>query len=373
MLVSMSPEHRKRQSAVQCSPDWLSVDHRDPPTDDEDTTDQDGCPSRRRLSTRRRGRGGTSARGSGNGSDKQSDILRRSREPFSVTRHFQRVGLRWPSPPESLGGDARFDDHRGCCASLGRKRGDRRRRHGAERSRASRERGGCHSWSPPRTRTGPGPFGGLPSATAAGSSSSSDHRPLSPLLLPLDPYRASRTVVRGGTVVSGRDAVAVEHSSRRAAYSLRRASEARAMTEGHGTTLISSQGRDRPSPQRRRQRCGSERSLGGDRDGGWTTSGALLDVQEDERWRDRIRRALPSVKGMDREIEAIRRADEAMREEQLAQVWNNSATRNSSHRVHLHVSLQRSHHQSCDPAVWAVCVRLGVLTARHWNRALAMK
>lgn len=377
MLISMSPEHRRRQNAVQCSTDWLR-DHREESlTDGEEATDREGFSFSRRLSTRRRGRAGVSARGSAGGSsDGQSDTVRgvyRGREPFSVTRHFQQVGLRWPSPPEGAGGTAQFDNHRGLSASLGRSRGNRRHRHRMERLRGSKARGGCHSWSPPRTRTGTGPFGDGPIATAAGSSSSSKlfglesredeqggrsyiytgdgeyghhrqrtasclsdssscdggavyhHRPpLSPLMLPLDPYRRSRTVVRAGTVVSGRDAAAAEHSSRRAAFRLRRASEARASTEGRGTTLASSRGRDQPSRQQwrrwRRQSRGSDRSLSGDRNDGWTTSGTLLDVQEDERWRDRIRRCLPSVKGMDRELEAIRRADEAMREEQLAQV-----------------------------------------------------
>lgn len=40
----------------------------------------------------------------------------------------------------------------------------------------------------------------------------------------------------------------------------------------------------------------------------------------DEAMLTRIKRSLPSLQLMDRELEAIRRADEAMRDEQLAQV-----------------------------------------------------
>lgn len=371
----MSPGHRRRQNAVQCSPDWLRGHHDHSLTDGGETTDQ-GCSYSRRLSMQRRGRvhisTGSSGSGSGNGSDEQSATVRttcRGREPFSVTRHFQQVGLRWPSPPKGVGGTAQSDNHRGCSASLGRSRGNRCHRTMAGRSRGSKVRGGGHSWSPPRTRTGTGPFGDFPTTTTAGSSSSSklfgpetredeqrgrpffytgdeeqqrrgqwntscssdnnrgdggagDHHPsLSPLMLALDPYRGSRTVVHAGTVASGRDAAAAEHSSRRAAFSVRRASEARATTQGHETALVSSPGRGQSSLQRRRRQTrGGDRSLGGNRNDGWTTSGTLLDIQEDERWRNRIRRFLPSVEGMDRELEAIRKADEAMREEQLAQV-----------------------------------------------------
>eukprot|EP00752_Nemacystus_decipiens_P001572 g1533.t1 len=379
VLVSMSPARQRRQNAALCSQDWRQFHHEEPMTDGEEITDRGGYSSSGGLSTRRRGLGGVSVRGSGSGSNGQCDVIRsgcRGREPFSVTRHFQQVGLRWPSPPESMGGTAQYDTYGGCSASLGRTRGTRQHRHRMGRSRGSIGRRGGHSWSPPRTTTGTGPFSDDPAATAAGSSSSSKlfglesredeqagrshiytgdgeydhhgqrttsrlsggnsrhgavgyhHRPLSPLMLPLDPYRGSRTVVRAGTVVSGRDAAATEHSSRRAAFRLRRASEARATTEGRGRTLALSREHDQPSQQQwrrwRRQSRGSNRSLSGDRNDGWTTSGTLLDVEEDERWRDRIRRCLPSVKDMGRELEAIRRADEAMREEQLAQVQLNT-------------------------------------------------
>lgn len=335
-------------------------------TNGEEAMDREGYSFSRRLSTRRRGRVDKSAS--------------RGREPFSITRHFERVGLRWPSPPEGMGGKSQFDVHRSGSASLGRSRGNRRQLHRMERSRGSTARGGHFSWSPPRTRTGTGPSDDFPTATAVGSSSgkllgpesredeqgrrsyinagdgehehhgqwtascSSDNyssdggvgyhrRPVSPLMLPLDPYRGSRTVRRAGTVVSRRDAAAAEQSSRRAALSVRRASEARALTEGHGTTLASSRERDQLSRRQwrrwRRQTSGSDGSLSDDRgDGwtdGWTTSGTLLDIQEDERWRDRIRHFLPSVENMGRELEAIRRADEAMREEQLAQVRNSGS------------------------------------------------
>eukprot|EP00903_Cladosiphon_okamuranus_P016531 g15251.t1 len=146
--------------------------------------------------------------------------------------------------------------------------------------------------------------------------------------LPRDQLSASGrdraiTAAAAEEAIRSADAAAAEHSSRRAAYSLRRASEARAITEGQGKTLISSGGRDQPSRQEwrrwRRRTRGSDRSLSGDRNDGWTTSGTLLDVEEDERRCERIRSFLPSVEGMDRELEAIRRADRAMREEQLAQ------------------------------------------------------
>lgn len=373
------------QNAAQGSADWPRVHHDDSLTDGEETTDQEGHPYSRRLPTRRRGHAHTSA--VGNGSDKQPGTIRarRGREPFPITRQFQEVGLRWPSPTKSVGEGEQFDNHRGFSSSLGRSRGSRyRRRRMAEISRGGQGRGGGYSWSPPRTRTGMGPFGGdFPTATAAGSSGSSKlfgpesredeqggapfihtgdgeyrrhgrwnasrssdnssnggvachHRPLSPLMLALDPYCGSRTVVRAGTVVSSRDAEAAEHSSRRAASRVRRASEARAITEGHGAAVASSPGRDQLRRkqwrwQGRRQgrwqhTRGGEGSLAGDREDGWMTSGTLLDVQEGERWRDRIRRSLPSVEGMDRELEAIRKADEAMREEQLAQVWGSIAS-----------------------------------------------
>lgn len=375
MQVSMSPEGRRRENAAQSSPDWLRDYYEESLTDGEEATDREGYSLSRRLSTRARERAGMYPRGGGSASAEHSDTVH---GVFSVSRHFQQVGLRWPSPPRGAGGTAQLDNYRGCSASLGRSRDNRRHRHRMERLRLSRARGGCHSWSPPRTRTGTGPFGDGPTATAAGSSSSSklfgpesredeeegrsythtgdevcdhhgrrtascssdnnscdggvgyQHRPCSPLMLPLDPYRGSRTVARAGTVVSSRDAAAAEHSSRRAAFLLRRASEARAATEGRGKTVSSSRGRDQPSRQQwrrwRRQSGGGGGSLGGDRNDGWTTSGTLLDVQEDERWRDRIRRCLPSLKSMDRELEAIRRADEAMRKEQLAQVRSSSAT-----------------------------------------------
>lgn len=151
-------------------------------------------------------------------------------------------------------------------------------------------------------------------------------------MLPLDPFRGSRTVVRAGTVVSRRDAAAAERSSRRAALFVRRASEARPTAERHtaddGTGLtISSPGRGhrgKQQPQGRQTRgssnFGGGSNLAGDRDEPWTTSGVLLDAEEEERWGHTTRRFLPSVASIDRELGAIRRADAAMREEQLAQV-----------------------------------------------------
>lgn len=142
-------------------------------------------------------------------------------------------------------------------------------------------------------------------------------RSLSPLMIPLDPYRSTRTIVRAGTLVSRRDAAVVERASRRVVYALRSVSRSRVKARnGYCRSW---------SPQ---TRCGR---------GGWRdTSGqahyhrssravwaslrgdeAKVEEQLDQH---KINGLLPSVKSMERELNAIKRADSAMREEQLAQV-----------------------------------------------------
>lgn len=342
------------------------------------------------------GRAGVPALGSGGGVSSDEDAGGRGRNPFPSTRHVLRTGG-LPSPPMRAEGEARFDRRRErCSVSLGRSResryGRRRRHRRAEISRGSTARGGrcggsC-SWSPPRTRTGTASFGAFPTASAAGSnasvsssntnpfdpesreggqgrrsySSSVDdeeqqlqrewrassrpsedvdvdsgaygtHRPVSPLMLPLDPYRSSRTIVRAGTAVSLRDAAAAERASRGAARYIRRASEARAGTErfaaGDTAPVFSSPDRGRGWGEQRRprqKRGGDGETFGGDRKDFRIRSGTVLDVhEEEERWDDKIRRSLPSVAVIERELKAIKRADAAMREEQLAQVHGNSS------------------------------------------------
>lgn len=335
-----SPERADfmRQNIAHRRRGWLPV-HRDGSlADGEEETDHEGYSHSRCFS--RRGR----------------------EEEFSVTRHFLQVGMRWPSPPKrAVGGYHR------CCLSLGRIRDNSRgRRRVADRSRGDN---GGYSWSPPRTKTGRASCRAtstVSSARGGGSSNTNSssipfnpesreeeeertrspfsggvesphhhhrHRSLSPLMLPLDPFRGSRMVVRAGTVAARRDVVAAERSSRRAALAARRASEARPTAKRHAAdetaSGISSPGRGHRGKQQQRQgrRQGrqtyggnSGRNLDGDRDDTWTTSDVLLDEEKDERWGHTLRRFLPSVASIDRELEAIRKADAAMREEQLAQV-----------------------------------------------------
>lgn len=145
-------------------------------------------------------------------------------------------------------------------------------------------------------------------------------------MMPLDPYRDSRMVVCAGTLVSRRDVVALEQSSRRAFLAMRRVSEARERGEmrdaddddgvgfSPGYTLRNRRQQRNAGGYgsgRRRDAWVTGRSEGGFRSGGEGVEEAA---------RGRTRRFLPSVELMDRELEAIRRADSAMREEQLAQV-----------------------------------------------------
>lgn len=312
------------------------------------------------------------------------DTAGRGRGRFPATSQAFQAGTRWPSPLKRGGEDGMSDRYRRRrSASLGRERESSprrgRRRAGAEMSRGSTARSGRgYSWSPPRTRTGTASVGGFPEASTAGSNMSfsssngnpfdpesgqggqvtrsysssledeeqefhrewrassrlSDgnagggadhsHWPTSPLMLPLDPYRSSRTVVRAGTAVSLSDAAAAEHSSRRAALYIRRAAEARAgmarRAAGETAPMFSSPGRGRRwgKQQQDRQRHS--------RNDFRTTSGTALDVhEEEERWGDKIRRFLPSVESIEWELRAIKRADAAMREEQLAQVYESVA------------------------------------------------
>lgn len=117
--------------------------------------------------------------------------------------------------------------------------------------------------------------------------------------------------MRAGTLVSRKDVMAVERSSRRAFFAIRRASETRTKEERLADKIASSPpGGSRQQTRDdgvRRGRCA------------WVTGSQELGAQ-DEGDRDRLRRCLPSVESMDRELDAIRRADAAMRKEQLAQV-----------------------------------------------------
>lgn len=342
--LTLSPERADfiRQNIAHRRRGWLPV-HRDGSlTDGEESPDHEGYSCFRSSSRRDRA------------------------EEFSAARHFLQAGIRWPSSPKRAGGGY----HR-YFSSLGRSRDNsRRRRRMAERSKNGGG-GGGYSWSPPRTGKRTASCGAFsPSSTAGSSSNSSStsfvpesreeeedeeeqagsrftsssggkipqrrhrRRSLSPLMLPLDPFRSSRTVVRAGTVVSLRDSAAAERSSRRAAFNVRRASKARITAERHAADAavlgISSPGRGHRGKQQQRQRQRQGRrtrsssnngaNLGDDRNDAWTTSGVLPDPDEEERRVHAIRRFLPSVASIDRELEAIRRADATMREQQLAQV-----------------------------------------------------
>lgn len=147
-------------------------------------------------------------------------------------------------------------------------------------------------------------------------------------MLPLDPYRDSRTVVLAGTLVSLRDAATAERASRRAALCIRRASEERVAAEkvaSNEKALFSFRGsryRGRHQRSRRQTQGADGAGPGGGQSSGLSPSGLLVGAEEEEeRWTARTVRLLPSVENMERELEAIRRADVAMREEQLAQVF----------------------------------------------------
>lgn len=147
----------------------------------------------------------------------------------------------------------------------------------------------------------------------------------SPLMVPLDPYRDSRMVVRAGTLVSRRDVATLEQSSERTFRAMRRVSEARekvdreyAEEDGPG----SSPGHLTHDHRGKKQNTSGYRSrhrnawVTGESKAGFGSGG----MDAEEAVRGRMRRMLPSVELMERELEAIRRADSAMRDEELAQV-----------------------------------------------------
>lgn len=266
---------------------------------------------------------------------------RDERDRYPISRHFLEAGMPWPSArnnerPRSVEG--RYG--RGLFGSKRMLRGYG----GNDRS--------SFSLSPPRTRTGTGSVDGFStscvvgilgaqqrghSATGrrrgsgvafetirrweyagsdGGRSASKDlclsSRSPSPLTAPLDPYRASRTVTRAGTLAARRDVVRVEWASRKAFFALQAASEARGQVErkAGGPPLSLNFGWSRRG-------CRRDGSMHRD---SWDTGRAATVI--DDAWVEehRLKNMLPSVELMDRELAAIRRADEAMREEQLAQV-----------------------------------------------------
>lgn len=250
-------------------------------------------------------------------------------------------------------------------ASAGRSRDRQKRggsRHRAQILSGSRKSGGSGvSWSPPRRRTrqtkdttadfsaAPGSIANREGGTERGSceygiwdaevakvgspnrrralsgkrdrdrSDGSVRDPfMSPLMVPLDPYRASLTVVRAGTLVSREDAAEAERSSRHAHRAVRWASEARAAAE---TTLAGAEMALFPADRGQCLGRGETPRRGGGRRGrdAWVV-GAGDGSRQEEVGIDRMKRLLPSVERMSRELRAIRKADAAMREEQLAQV-----------------------------------------------------
>lgn len=206
---------------------------------------------------------------------------------------------------------------------------------------------GSFSWSPPRTRRGmfsgsstagsttdpesrgkENVYGGLwldphmtrvgptlPNASAGiGDCSGRLHQPRFPLMNSFDPYGGARAVARAGTLVSRKDAATVERSSRRAFLAIRRASQARVSTETSSDEHLSStsiRGHRRRRYNRNIGKCRGRRAwvtgsgAGGNRERG---AGGLL------------KRLLPTMERVDRELHAIRKADSAMKKEQLAQV-----------------------------------------------------
>ncbi|CAM9253636.1 unnamed protein product, partial [Hapterophycus canaliculatus] len=370
-MMPLESAGRRRQKAAHRHRGWLPVHHDGSLTDGEET-DLEDLSHARCFSSQAAGRGqtpdGDSCSDGAVLDSYSASAAGRSwnREDFSVTRHFLRVGMRWPSPLRRGAGRAPLDSHRRCSGSLGRSRGtSRRRRLGPERPSGRNTHGvGGYSWSPPRTRMRPescnifsdaipGDMNTITAAFYRDGSGEDEHekesydeaekglarsrygahqhhdprQQPSPLLLPLDPYRDSRTVVRAGTLVSLRDAAAAERASRRAAFCIRRASEERVAAERRATDenalLPFSGSRHRGQRRRRRRqtRGADGKNLGDLRSSGFKASTVFLDDEEaDEQWRDSTGQLLPSVENMGRELEAIRMADAAMREEQLAQV-----------------------------------------------------
>ena len=146
------------------------------------------------------------------------------------------------------------------------------------------------------------------------SSRPSSRSPLSPLMVPLDSFRGTRTVMLASTLVSRRDAEAVERSSRKAYYALQLASQLQRGVD-NGTFPAS-------SPKMSSLRGGLRGTRGGDLGGCRPAWSALSEGARagEHNEREIIRCLLSSVASMEQELSAIKRADSAMREEQLAQV-----------------------------------------------------
>ncbi|CAN0094992.1 unnamed protein product, partial [Laminaria digitata] len=247
-------------------------------------------------------------------------------------------------------------------ASAGRSRDRKNRRGNQHRAQfsGSRKVGGGFSWSPPRTQIRT-KSNYITDFSAPGSSSTANKvgreaewasceygsswgadvttsvelsnrrhacgRPLSPLMVPLDPYRGPLTVVRAGTLVSRRDAAEVERASR---HAQRKAAEKRPADDEMASSSSSSSSSCSPGRGYHHQGWGESSSTRGGGGGGhrrdrdaWVVAGVVKDANNGRDGVveiDRMKRLLPSVESMGRELRAIRRADAAMREEQLAQV-----------------------------------------------------
>ncbi|CAN0140781.1 unnamed protein product, partial [Scytosiphon promiscuus] len=138
----------RRRNAAKRHRGWLDVHHNESLTDGEETDHDDRYCDSERSSRQAAGLGrppdGVSrSEGAFTDDGSASPIDRGQAREFSVTRHFLRVGMRWPSPPRRAVGRARLDSHRRCSASLGRTRGANRRRYrGRERSLGREMRGG---------------------------------------------------------------------------------------------------------------------------------------------------------------------------------------------------------------------------------------
>lgn len=314
--VPIARADRGRQHAANRACPWAHVQNGDDLSGGENDADDSYSDSSRREGSGRLGR----ARG------------------YSITQQFHEAGMRWPSAPKR----GRFEGF----ATAGRSRGDT----GVEGGPRTLSLGNDHSrtsssYSPPRSRIGAfgtssaagsahtpedmrrrrassldgwisGLAGGAEPTWTTGSDSLTRRnrwlRSISPLMAPLDRYRASRTVVRAGTLVSRADVATVERSSRQALLAVRRASEAHITTGKRSNQAASS------PPSRGPHRCRQTRDGGGRAD--WVEVGKAVDSEE-RAGREKLRRLLPSMESIDKELHAIRKADSAMRQEQLAQVW----------------------------------------------------
>lgn len=266
---------------------------------------------------------------------------RDERGRYPISRHILEAGVRWPSgrnSKRSISAEARY----GRGLIMGKRR--------------SRDYGGndhsSFSWSPPRTRTGAGSIGGYSTegsgdilnaaqrgdratgrrldfdiafknirrrqyadndgCRSAGNDPRPSSRSPSPLDAPLDPYRASRTVMRAGTLVARHDVVRMERASRKAFVALRAAFKARRQVERESGRNSSSLNFDRSG--------GALKRIGGMRRDCLDSGGGFTAM--DDTWVEeyRLKDMIPSMELMGKELKAIRRADKAMREEQLAQV-----------------------------------------------------